>query len=581
MPRKKVDCVNETRKMNNGMKATCIAYRQSKDMDIQFEDGTIIEHVQKVHFYKGNIINPHSSYNPHQKLESLSATNPELLDEWDYEKNQIDPDSITRSYRDKIWWKCKNGHSWQTVISARTRKKGTHCPYCAGNLPVEGLTDFATTNPELMLDWNFSRNKDIDPKKITAHSGVYVDWKCHFCGHEWRTSVNNRSTLKRGCPNCSMKSTSFGEQAVYYYVKKIFPDAINRYRESRFELDIYIPSIKTAIEFDGAFFHRDKASDQRETRKYNKCRDKGIKLIRIKDSSAMEGRWNSDYTIGVENLQDHRSLNNVIRLLLKDLDSQSNCLFRKNPIQIWSTIDSDIDVDKDYFEIVSNKYIRAKEDSFVSANPELLKDWDYDLNGNVNPQAITKGSTMIINWKCHVCGFRWKSRIADRLRGTGCPCCNKNVLVKGVNDFATLYPDELKEWDYEKNDINPGEVITYGVKIAWKCSKCGHRWTATITDKVIRKDKTGCPECGRKSVASKRHQRAMVNGGLFERYPELLASWNYERNKDINPLDISAGSPKRYWWKCPDCTYEWESSPNNRTHGGRVRGCPKCRYKNG
>lgn len=73
----------------------------------------------------------------------------------------------------------------------------------------------------------------------------------------------------------------------------------------------------------------------------------------------------------------------------------------------------------------------------------------------------------------------------------------------------------------------------------------------------------------------------MVNGGLFERYPELLASWNYERNKDINPLDISAGSPKRYWWKCPDCTYEWESSPNNRTHGGRVRGCPKCRYKNG
>ena len=49
---------------------------------------------------------------------------------------------------------------------------------------------------------------------------------------------------------------------------------------------------------------------------------------------------------------------------------------------------------------------------------------------------------------------------------------------------------------------------------------------------MIRKDKTGCPECGRKSVASKRHQRAMVNGGLFERYPELLASWNYERNKD-------------------------------------------------
>ena len=50
MPRKKASCLNETKVMKNGMKATCIAYRLAKDMDVKFEDGTIVEHVQKVHF---------------------------------------------------------------------------------------------------------------------------------------------------------------------------------------------------------------------------------------------------------------------------------------------------------------------------------------------------------------------------------------------------------------------------------------------------------------------------------------------------------------------------------------------------
>ena len=116
-----------------------------------------------------------------------------------------------------------------------------------GSIPVEGVNDFKTANPDLMLDWDYEKNKDIDPKKITAHSGIYVNWKCHFCGHEWRTRANNRSSLKRGCPNCSMKNTSFGEQAVYYYVKKFFPNAINRFSDSKFELDIFIPDIKKAI----------------------------------------------------------------------------------------------------------------------------------------------------------------------------------------------------------------------------------------------------------------------------------------------------------------------------------------------
>ena len=38
-----VDRVGETNRALNGMMMTIIAYRNSKDIDIQFEDGTIIK----------------------------------------------------------------------------------------------------------------------------------------------------------------------------------------------------------------------------------------------------------------------------------------------------------------------------------------------------------------------------------------------------------------------------------------------------------------------------------------------------------------------------------------------------------
>lgn len=50
--------LNQTYRMNNGMMATCIAYRKSTDIDVRFEDGVIVEHVQKQHFVRGNVKHP-------------------------------------------------------------------------------------------------------------------------------------------------------------------------------------------------------------------------------------------------------------------------------------------------------------------------------------------------------------------------------------------------------------------------------------------------------------------------------------------------------------------------------------------
>lgn len=55
--------IDEVRQMHNGQKATIIAYRSSPDIDIRFEDGTIVYHQQYVSFLNGCIKNPNSRLN--------------------------------------------------------------------------------------------------------------------------------------------------------------------------------------------------------------------------------------------------------------------------------------------------------------------------------------------------------------------------------------------------------------------------------------------------------------------------------------------------------------------------------------
>lgn len=59
--------IGQTRMMNCGMKATIIAYRKYKDIDVQFEDNTIREHVSIGNFNKKNISPPLTSIQPKNK----------------------------------------------------------------------------------------------------------------------------------------------------------------------------------------------------------------------------------------------------------------------------------------------------------------------------------------------------------------------------------------------------------------------------------------------------------------------------------------------------------------------------------
>lgn len=129
----------------------------------------------------------------------------------------------------------------------------------------------------------------------------------------------------------------------------------------------------------------------------------------------------------------------------------------------------------------------------------------------------------------------------------------------------------IAEWDNDKN-IKSMSDYTYksGLYAFWICSVCGHSWSAKICN---RSNGSGCPNCANKLSGARTIKRQLaINGSLKDSGLACFDEWNYNKNS-IDPSEISKSSNKKVWWKCKDCGYEWQSSPNCRSKGHR---CPRC-----
>lgn len=101
----------------------------------------------------------------------------------------------------------------------------------------------------------------------------------------------------------SASQTSYPEQVVYYYISVLFTDAINRYSELGFELDIYIPSIKVGIEYDGSAWHKNKQAN--DNLKNELCLENGIELYRLREEKCPKLNGKSiDINIGKYTIQN-------------------------------------------------------------------------------------------------------------------------------------------------------------------------------------------------------------------------------------------------------------------------------------
>ncbi len=62
----------------------------------------------------------------------LQTINPSLAQEWNYDKNNgLTPMDVLPNSHKKAWWKCSNGHEWESTVAHRSSGRG--CPICYQN----------------------------------------------------------------------------------------------------------------------------------------------------------------------------------------------------------------------------------------------------------------------------------------------------------------------------------------------------------------------------------------------------------------------------------------------------------------
>ena len=192
----------------------------------------------------------------------------------------------------------------------------------------------------------------------------------------------------------------------------------------------------------------------------------------------------------------------------------------------------------------------------------LLNEWDFEKNKTL-PIEINYNSSQTIWFKCQN-GHSYKTVLRHRtLLNTGCPICAGKLVVEGVNDFATKYPDIVKEWHPTKNgNLKPTDVtMSSNKKVWWKC-KDGHEWETAISHRA---KGCHCPVCVGKKVLDGYNDLATT-------HIELAKEWHPTKNDNLKPTDVTAGSGKKVWWICKS-GHEWEATIISRAQG---TGCPYC-----
>jgi len=440
-------------------------------------------------------------------VNDFATIYPKAATEWDYEKNYpLTPNKVFANSNKKYWFRCEKGHVWETSLNLRRRN---NCPYCGNQRVLKGYNDLASRNPLLCEEWNYEKNAPLTPDQVMKFSNKKVWWKCKICGYEWLATISNRS-LGTDCPKCKNDyKTSESERIIYYYIKKQFDDAIISYRPEWLrnrEIDIYIPSLRLALEYDGEVWHRD---IQRDIDKTIIIIENGISLIRIREENCCAINDES-YSIKV-NTHNYKysRLNNPIKKIFDYINKRYHL-----------SIVCDIDVERDYQDILAMTLSDKQDKSLLTNYKELCEEWNYSRN-KIMPQNVLPGSTKKVWWKCKKCGYEWCASVNNRVKGRNCPLCSNKICIQGVNDLATTNPQLAEEWNYDKNYPFTARDFTAGShkRIWWSCRECGHEWQTAISNRKH----NNCPKCAIKKRGDSNIKNRVVVGenDLLSQSPEI------------------------------------------------------------
>ena len=191
---------------------------------------------------------------------------------------------VYKNIRTKVTIICpEHGEFTQT---AKNHINGQGCPICG----QEAAKNYHKFNWSHFVEESHNRFGDlytfpnIENEYVNSHSDITI--VCNRCGKVFKKIACDHITSNDGgCQRCSSCKSKGELEIAEHIINKLGADAVStndRKCVDGFEIDIYIPSKKIAIEYNGIYWHSSAHKDKLyHLRKLEKCNSLGIKLVQV------------------------------------------------------------------------------------------------------------------------------------------------------------------------------------------------------------------------------------------------------------------------------------------------------------
>ncbi len=344
---------------------------------------------------------------------------PKLLALFDpYKNGSLNPESLLIGSGLKVYWTCKNNHTWLNVVRQQAKKiektSRTGCDYCDNKKFLKHFNDITITHPEIAKLWD--ENKNIIPVTnifYTASQNEYW-WVCDK-GHQYESTV-----LKKirhiACPICYNKQllpNVNDTETSYPHLTKEWNTEANPKK-----LNQTLPNDPSKYWWVCDKGHNWEATIQSKLKNKTSC---PICSHRILQQGA-----NDLATTNPELANEWHPTKNGGLTPEQVFSGSGKKVWWKCAVgHEWETTPNVRSYQKTGCPVCAGRQTAPTFNDLLHIRPDIASEWDYTLNKNRTPTEFTIQSSYQAWWICDK-GHQWKAAIYNRTgkNNTGCKICS-------------------------------------------------------------------------------------------------------------------------------------------------------------
>lgn len=237
------------------------------------------------------------------EIQSLGLMSDDSLNEYlsNYNPVKVETANILPSFDvcnlpESLRQKMEGQSKWRIINYTNARTKATYqCVDCGETKVCNphnlfGPKGYGCLNCNKIRSLKKKAEKVIEVCKlnnivIINNNNSNFSFKCNNCGMEFAKEcvICDYDTYNITCPSCYKSTKRKSQIQLENYIKSLGIHTVSEHKEFGVELDIFIPSHKTAIEYCGLVWHSTKYKNDRNCHlnKLKVCESHGVKLLTI------------------------------------------------------------------------------------------------------------------------------------------------------------------------------------------------------------------------------------------------------------------------------------------------------------